>query len=236
VERVAQTANEEFCLAQIKSLVQQYKTFLEDFRADSQEVPAQSELNEQISYYDDFLKLIERHLKTLKRRQRRQRLVSFFKRSLIQSIVFLFKPQNSKQLILLGAILLCFSTVYLHFFRTVGQSAQTQTEIEAQPPQPLGFVDPKPLPTITKGDDKIKATSQSTLGSFTKRVVGNTGGVGVRYRSEPLHEAASDFVLEEGKQIILISKQLDAADQVWWKVRLPEGGKEGYILDKYLLK
>lgn len=236
MERVAQTANEEFCLAQIKSLVQQYKTFLEEYRANSQVTPAQSDLNEQISYYDGFLKLIEGHLKTLKRRQRRQRVFAFFQRSLFQTILFIMKPRHMKELIILGAILLCFSTVYTHFMRPDESTTQAQAEIASPQAPQSGFVDPNPLGIVTKGDTNLKASGQSTLGSFTKRMVGNTGGLGVRYRSEPLNDAASDFALEDGKQIILLSKQLDAADQVWWKVRLPESGEEGYILDKYLLK
>lgn len=249
MERAVQATNEEYYLGQIADLIRQHKEILEEYLANSQENLLQSRLNGQISYYDYVLKLIYGHLKTLDQRRRRQRIAALFQHGLIQSIVFVIKPKHFKELFMLLLILLCLSTAVTHFYRTVGQTKQEQiesdslhtqlqeqTQSDSQSMQATGFVDPNPLQLLTKGKNNTMATSQTASASYGERVVGNTGGMGVRYRLEPFDHAASHIALEEGRQVSLLSKHFDAAGELWWKVRLPEGGEEGYIRDTYLLK
>lgn len=246
MERAAQASNEAYYVRQIADLIRQHKEILEAYRANLREASLKARLNGQISYYDDVLDLITGYLKTLERRQRRQRVAALFQEGLLQTLKFIFTPRNFVHLVLLVAVLLCFSTACIHFFATLDGTAQKQVpnkqqEFPAQPhtqPQmhPQGLVDSNMLKPLPKGVHAERTTSQNARLDFGKRVVGNTGGLGVRYRLEPFENAPSHMALEEGRQVSLLSKQLDAAGVLWWKVRLPESGEVGYIRDDYLLK
>lgn len=80
----------------------------------------------------------------------------------------------------------------------------------------------------------IRATSTSPQEDVhERRVVANTGGIGVRFRHAPEQDASWDVALEDGTTVYLIERLAGANDEVWWKVQLQDGAF-GYIKEQYL--
>ena len=67
-----------------------------------------------------------------------------------------------------------------------------------------------------------------------RRVIGNTGGLGVRFRQEPRQDAPSSVGLADGATVHVVEQLTPPDSELWWKVRLDDG-TIGYIKDRYLL-
>ena len=70
---------------------------------------------------------------------------------------------------------------------------------------------------------------------FQKATIMNTGGIGVRYRSEPRIDSPSDNGPNEGEIVYLIESIINTNGESWWKVRFPDG-RIGYILERHLVR
>ena len=82
---------------------------------------------------------------------------------------------------------------------------------------------PTPVPTSTPVPEYVQ--------------VANTGGQGVRLRKEPRQNAEFEVVAKEGTVFQVIGPDTpDPNDpqQAWRHVRLPNDGREGYVLKRYL--
>jgi hypothetical protein len=89
------------------------------------------------------------------------------------------------------------------------------------------------LPTL----DPIQATSLALPNSVPqdaeKRFIGNTGGIGVRFRVEPFQEAPSHQDLPDGALVYLLDNSTDTAGTIWWRVALASGDV-GFVKERYL--
>lgn len=70
--------------------------------------------------------------------------------------------------------------------------------------------------------------------SAERRVIGDTGGLGVRLRLEPYEDAPSFTGLSDGTPVYIIEQKFDDTGSVWWWVALSDGST-GFVNEKYLL-
>jgi hypothetical protein len=66
-----------------------------------------------------------------------------------------------------------------------------------------------------------------------RRVVAKTGGIGVRFRSQPWLDAPASIGIPDGTTVFLINQLIGTDGDVWWQVQL-EDGSSGYVKDRYL--
>ncbi len=109
-----------------------------------------------------------------------------------------------------------------------GAGFPTQTaEALASPAASAGTTTPQtptPAPTTTPVPEYVK--------------VANTGGQGVRLRKEPRQNAEFDVVAKEGTVFQIIGPDTpdpNDTQQVWRHVVLPNDGRQGYVLSRYLV-
>ncbi len=103
-------------------------------------------------------------------------------------------------------------------------SFPTQTVLAAQTAAPTATLAPTAAPTSTPVIEYVK--------------VANTGGLGVKLRKEPKSGAAYEVTAEEGAVFKIIGPNTpDAADPklIWRHVELPNDGRSGYVMSKYLV-
>lgn len=90
------------------------------------------------------------------------------------------------------------------------------------------------LPTMPPVQETAMAVGDWPPSSAERRVIGATGGIGVRLRVEPDEESHSFTGLTDGTLVYLVEQKLDAAGSIWWWVALSDGST-GFVHEKYLL-
>lgn len=116
------------------------------------------------------------------------------------------------------------------------ESASESTQAAAAPltsemvPEPTAAT----IPTMPPVQETAMAVGDWPPSSAERRVIGATGGIGVRLRVDPREDAQSFTGLADGTLVYLIEKKLDDVGSVWWWVALSDGST-GYVNDKYLL-
>jgi hypothetical protein len=78
----------------------------------------------------------------------------------------------------------------------------------------------------------IVATATPTI-EYVK--LANTGGQGVRLRAEPRPNARSIVTVGEGAVFMIIGPNVKNEFGTWRYVELPNDGRKGYVLDRYLI-
>ncbi len=89
------------------------------------------------------------------------------------------------------------------------------------------------LPTMHPVQETAMALGDWPPSGAERRVIGATGGIGVRLRVNPTEVSHSFTDLPDGTTVYLIEKKLDDEGSVWWWVALSDGNA-GYVNDKYL--
>lgn len=96
-------------------------------------------------------------------------------------------------------------------------------------PEPTAAI----LPTIAPIQETAMAAGAWPPPDAERRVIGATGGIGVRLRVNPYSESHSFIDLPDGTLVYLIAKQPDHAGAVWWWVALADG-TTGYVNEQHL--
>jgi hypothetical protein len=97
-------------------------------------------------------------------------------------------------------------------------------------PEPTAIL----IPTIPPVQETAMAVSDWPPSNAERRVIGNTGGIGVRLRAEPFEDSHSFTGLQDGTSVYLIETKLDDTGSVWWWIALSDGST-GFVNEKYLL-
>jgi hypothetical protein len=90
------------------------------------------------------------------------------------------------------------------------------------------------IPTIAPVQETAMALGAWPPPDAERRMIGTTGGIGVKLRVDPYEEAHSFTSLSDGTLVYLIEKSVDEVGTVWWWVALSYGNT-GYIKEQYLL-
>jgi hypothetical protein len=91
------------------------------------------------------------------------------------------------------------------------------------PPTPT---EPPPLPTAT-------APAALFVGGYAQ--VSGTEGDALRLRSDPGLQTTTLKTIAEGAKLLILDGPRDAADIIWWRLRDPSDGAEGWAAQLYLI-
>lgn len=94
---------------------------------------------------------------------------------------------------------------------------------------------PISLPTIEQAQGETLDSVQQDSTVLAVAEIANTGGAGVRFRTEPRQDAPSNGKgLNENTTVYLLDSLTNEVGEIWWKVRLDDG-RVGYVWEVYIL-
>lgn len=250
--RSAKAVDEEAELIQVRDLSIQHKLLLEQQQAIFGPAHVPPHVPMGIVYYEQQIEHLNKRIANVRRRKKRQeRLRQLAEASSHVTQVLVGggaqrhsqkarKRRKSFSIAAVGlGVVIAIGALIIGGFRSVSGQIQTVDLKSNMSPAPLignfeAAATPPMLPTL----DPIQATSFALPNSVPqdpeKRFIGNTGGIGVRFRVEPYQEAPSYQDLPDGVLVYLLDNSIDLTGTIWWKVALASG-EVGYVKERYLL-
>lgn len=122
-------------------------------------------------------------------------------------------------------------------FGSFGAARGQQTDGRTAPAPLIGDLETVATPAMLVALEPAQATEMAVSGvspqTTEQRIIGNTGGIGVRFRVEPFQEAPSPQDLPDGALVYLLDNSTDTTGTIWWRVALASGDV-GFVKERYL--
>ncbi|NTV62230.1 MAG: hypothetical protein HGA65_01665 [Oscillochloris sp.] len=248
--RNTKIVDEEVALTQLRDLSIQHKLLLEQQQAMFGPAHVPPHVPMGITYYDQQIAELNKRLANVRRRKKRQerlRQIAAASSQATQSLLGQPSPQrrrNKKRTIPfptvaipIGVLIVIGLVIIGSFQAARGQQMSMDDHVA---PAPLigsaeAAVTPAALIPIESGQAAAPSLSQTASQATEQRIIGNTGGIGVRFRVEPFQDAQSYQDLPDETVVYPLDSSIDGEGTTWWRVALGSGDV-GFVKERYLQK
>ncbi len=222
--------DEELQLIYLLEIARRQRAFLEQQQLMYTTLIMPPHLQIEIAYRDEEIARLETRLQALQHKKRRTQWQRGFI-AVLAFIVGLFFPhpqprQRRSPSIMRRVKDVTLLALVLGIIGVIGISMLAQIQL-------LRNLAGSPLSATMRSIPAGSSTAERVSAAYQTRIIGNTGGIGVRFRNEPYQEALANGALPDGTLVYLREPVTGRDGELWWFVQL-EDGSVGYIKDRYL--
>jgi hypothetical protein len=247
--RNTKIVDEEVALAQLRDLSIQHKLLLEQQQAMFGPAHVPPHVPMGITYYEQQITDLNKRLANVRRRKKRQERLWQIAAASSQVTQSLLGQTSSQRLrrnkkrtvpfpivaIPIGVLIVIGLVIIGSFQAARGQ--QMFMDEHAAPAPLIGSAEaagtPVALTPIEPGQAAAAALPEAASQMAEQRIIGDTGGIGVRFRVEPFQDAPSFQDLPDGTVVYLLDSSVDGEGTTWWRVAL-DSGEAGFVKERYL--